>query len=77
MDLWQLSKGKSAVIKSLSDQLHQDQVRRLLELGFEPGETIHCEQQMTLGGPRSFRTSSGVFCLEKNIAHSITVEKES
>jgi Fe2+ transport system protein FeoA len=76
MDLWNLGRGQSAIITAFSSGLDQNHARRLLEIGFEPGEHVSCEQRMTLGGPRSYRTASGVFCLEREIASTIEVKIE-
>ncbi len=72
--LWSLRAGERCQITGFDDALADNYRIRLMELGFHPGETVHCLQTPALGAPKVFRVANTVFSLDDEVADHISVE---
>jgi ferrous iron transport protein A len=84
VSLAQLGKGERAVVASLSDSdaatvgevAGSTVARRLLELGFVPGESVQVVATAWPGGdPMAVRVGAGVFALRRREARAVRVRR--
>jgi ferrous iron transport protein A len=84
VSLAQLAKGDSAVVTALADGdvaavgevAGSTVARRLRELGFVPGETVHVVATAWPGGdPMAVRVGAGVFALRRREARAVLVRR--
>lgn len=84
VSLAQLAKGESGVVVSLSaadvaavgEAVGSTVSRRLLELGFVPGETVQVVATAWPGGdPMAIRVGAGVFALRRREASAVMVHR--
>jgi len=74
--LWSLKAGDKGRIESFDDALAEPYRVRLMELGFHPGETVHCLQAPAFGAPKVYRVANTVFCLDDEVAGHIGLGTE-
>ncbi len=72
MSLWNMSKGQKAQISRL-DITTGEHLRRVQELGFEPGETVTCLKITPFGSPRVYQVGPCVFSLSRDLAEKIHI----
>lgn len=72
MSLWNMSKGQKAQISHL-DIKTAEHLRRIQELGFEPGETVTCLKITPFGSPRVYQVGPCVFSLSQELAEKILI----
>lgn len=75
--LWDLGKGANATITGLAQELNQEMVLRLEDMGFAIEQPVVCLQRSFLGGPVVVAVGDTVFSLERQIACSIFVKPQS
>jgi Fe2+ transport system protein FeoA len=72
--LAQLHKGARGVVSAVAGS---GSVRRLMELGFVPGETIEVIEEVRPGGdPIAVRIGRSIFALRRREAQDVTVKLE-
>ena len=79
-----LRKGARGVVvdvrddaQSLGDEAQSTVSRRLLELGFVPGETVEVVEEVWPGGdPMAIRIGNTTFALRRREARAVIVESE-
>jgi Fe2+ transport system protein FeoA len=62
-------------IVGFDQQLAPNYRIRLQELGFHPGEEVHCVQAPALGAPRVYRVSNTLYSLDDQVAGHIHVSR--
>ena len=83
VSLSSLRKGARGVVtdvrddaQSLGDEAHSTVSRRLLELGFIPGEAIEVVEEIWPGGdPMVVRLGSTTFALRRSEANAVILER--
>lgn len=75
--LWTLRAGDRARITGFSPDMNEAYRSRLMELGFHPGELVHCVQSPGLGAPRAYRVSNTVYSLDDEVAGQVLVDRET
>ncbi len=73
--LWSLRAGQAGCIRGFSDSINEAYRTRLIELGFHPGETVHCVQAPGLGAPHAYRVSNTVYSLDDQVATQVLIEE--
>lgn len=73
MRLWDLQKLQTGRIDRLDEGLSEAFRRRLLDLGFSPGEPVECLRVTPFGAPRVYRMGDSVFSLPQEIAQQVWV----
>ncbi len=71
--LWSLRAGQSGSIRGFADTINEAYRARLIELGFHPGETVHCVQAPGLGAPHAYRVSNTVYSLDDEVASQVLI----
>lgn len=77
MTLWGLAAGQSGRIEGFDETLPDHYRVRLMELGFHPGEQVHCMQAPAFGAPRVYRVSNTIFSLDDEVADHITLSADT
>jgi ferrous iron transport protein A len=81
-----LRKGARGVVRQVlqldpvifGDETHASIGRRLVEIGFVPGERIHIVEEVWPGGdPMAVRVGSTVFALRRREAQAVLVEVDA
>lgn len=73
MKLWDLKKNQSALISSLSNDIEDKLVARLIEMGFEQGQEVHCVRRSPFKGPVVVSLGGTILALEQSIAELISL----
>ena len=73
LNLTHLQKGESGVLDRLD--LPEDDARRLMELGFVPGERIRVLKRV-LGGPLAVKVGESTFALRRFEAALVSIKPE-
>lgn len=73
-----LKAGQSATVIHLAPSAHsgQDVARRLMELGFVPGERIRMLKRGLPGGPVAVKVGESTFALRKFEAALVSIQPE-
>ena len=71
ISLWSLRAGERGRITGFDNALAEHYRVRLMELGFHPGETVHCLQSPALGAPKVYRVANTIFSPDDQVASHI------
>ena len=77
MSLWSMRSGDTGIIEDFLDSLPENFRIRLSELGFHPGETVHCVKAPALGAPKLYRLNNTTFSLDKEIASQVQLKAQA
>jgi len=70
MNMWELKPQQSAEVAGIDIQ-EKNIEQRLNDLGICAGQSVQCLQWIPFGGPRSYKLSSGIFAIDKEVAQSV------
>jgi len=73
--LWTMKAGEACEIVAYDDGLAEPYKVRLMEFGFQPGETVSCLQAPAFGAPKAYRVSNTVFSLDDDVASHVLVKR--
>ena len=73
MTLWDLQAMQSAEVIKLADTLSPTVLSRLIEMGLDLGQQVHCLRRGPFNGPVVLELGGSVFALEKSLAQAILV----
>jgi Fe2+ transport system protein FeoA len=71
--LWSLNAGQKCRIEAYDESLAESYRVRMMELGFHPGEEVHCVQSPAMSAPKVFRVANTMFSLDDEVAAHISV----
>ncbi len=71
--LWALPEGGQCELQKFAPTLPENYRIRLEELGFHPGEKLHCLNAPRLGAPKVYRVSNTIYSLDKLIAERLFI----
>jgi Fe2+ transport system protein FeoA len=71
--LWSLRAGQKCRIEGYDAALAEAYRVRMMELGFHPGEEVHCIQSPAMAAPKVYRVANTVFSLDDEVAAHISV----
>ena len=71
--LWSLRAGQKCRIEGYDAALAESYRVRMMELGFHPGEEVHCIHSPAMAAPKVFRVANTVFSLDDEVAAHISV----
>lgn len=74
MTIWDLNKQKSAVVNTLCSTLNASLTKRLMEMGFVPGQSLTCIRRTAFKGPVIIQIQDCVYSIDKPIAEKIGIE---
>jgi len=73
MTLWDLNKGETANVSHLCEHLDDSVSTRLVEMGFEPDQSITCLRRSLFAGPLVVQVGDCVYSLEQTVAEQIFI----
>ena len=74
--LWDLGEGDAAVLTGFAPDLATAWLTRLTELGFRPGEAVHCVNAPRFGAPRTYRVNNTFFSVEDTVARCVLADPD-
>jgi Fe2+ transport system protein FeoA len=74
MVLRDLPENAWAVIAGFAIELSESHRRRLVELGFAPGQRVRCARWVPFGGPRIYEVADGAFSLDADLSQAIEIQ---
>ncbi|RDV25475.1 ferrous iron transport protein A [Alteromonas aestuariivivens] len=74
MTLWELSSKQQARVTSIHQNLCDNVMLRLSEMGIDVGSAIQCVRKGPLGGPIVMQLGGSVFAIEQDLASKIQIE---
>ncbi|MCC2617282.1 ferrous iron transport protein A [Aestuariibacter halophilus] len=73
MTLWQLAANQTAKVFGLAEAMSPEVASRLRQMGFYPGQSIHCLRRSPLQGPLVVQLGDCVYSLDKQVAEGIAL----
>ena len=73
--LWNLNKNEQGIINGFHSQLSSSYIKRLNEFGFEKVSKVLCVKEGSLRSYKIFQVRDSVFCLDKDLALKVHINK--